>query len=105
MLHEATRDAIASNGRDHLDVVETKLNSISFRIPYHFVEQAMARSNSKLLEIFSRIKFSEPRKDIISEVLDLLETNKTKLEIDSYGIRDSSLEEIFIKIANQEKAI
>ena len=54
MLHEATRDAIASNGREHLDVVETKLNSISFRIPYHFVEQAMARSNSKLLEIFSR---------------------------------------------------
>lgn len=54
--------------------------------------------------IFSKLN-SEPNKDIISEVLDLLETNKTKLEIDSYGIRDSSLEEIFIKIASQEKAI
>ena len=39
-FHDKTRDAINSCGNEHLDVVETKLNSISFRVPYHFVEQA-----------------------------------------------------------------
>ena len=86
-------------------MVETKLNSISFRIPYHFVEKAMARSNSIFLEISSKSQFLSQLKDIISDVLDLLETSKKQLEIESYGIRDSSFEEIFIKIASQEKGI